>query len=54
MHIIYEKYAEMLGTENGFGEDVIEDIILNITEQVTQYCQNVYSIIKKNMILILR
>ncbi len=38
MHIIYEKYAEMLGTENGFGEDVIEDIILNITEQVTQYC----------------
>lgn len=38
MHIIYEKYAEILGTENGFGEDVIEDIILNITEQVTQYC----------------
>lgn len=54
MHIIYEKYAEILGTENGFGEDVIEDIILNIQNRSRNIATNVYSIIKQNMILILR
>lgn len=39
MHIQYEQYKEILSEENGFGRKIVEDIIDNIAEQATMYCQ---------------
>lgn len=39
MHIQYEHYGDILSEEEGFGEKIIEEIIDNISEQVTLYCQ---------------
>ncbi len=39
MHIQYEKYSDILSEEKGFGSKIVDEIIDNITEQVTLYCQ---------------
>lgn len=39
MHIQYEKYSDILSDEKGFGRKIVEEIIDNITEQVTLYCK---------------
>lgn len=38
MHIKYENYDNILNEQNGFGEKIINDLIDNVTEQITQYC----------------
>lgn len=40
MHIIYEKYDDLLSDNKGFGKKIIYEIIDNITEQVAEYCKN--------------
>lgn len=42
MHIQYERYSDLLSEEEGFGLKIINEIIDNITEQVTFYCQERY------------
>ena len=39
MHIQYEAYKELLSEEKGFGRKIVDDIIDNIAEQATMYCQ---------------
>lgn len=39
MHVQYEKYSELLSESVGFGQKIIDEIIDNVTEQVTLYCQ---------------
>lgn len=39
MHIQYEKYSDILSEKEGFGTKIVEEIIDNIVEQVTLYCQ---------------
>ena len=46
MHIKYESYDNILNEQSGFGEKIINELIGNVTEQVTQYCldrQSYYS-----------
>lgn len=38
MHIQYERYSDLLSEKVGFGTKIIDEIIDNITEQVTLYC----------------
>lgn len=38
MHLQYESYGDILN-DKGFGRKIVEEIIDNITEQVTAYCQ---------------
>lgn len=39
MHLQYESYDDILSEERGFGRKIVEEIIDNITEQITAYCQ---------------
>lgn len=46
MHVKYESYDNILNEQSGFGEKIINELIDNVTEQVTQYCldrQSYYS-----------
>lgn len=42
MHIQFEKYSDLLSEEEGFGLKIINEIIDNITEQITFYCRERY------------
>lgn len=39
MNIQYEDYSDILCEEKGFGRKIVEEIIDNIVEQITLYCQ---------------
>ena len=39
MHLQYESYTDILSEEKGFGRKIVEEIIDNITAQITEYCQ---------------
>ena len=39
MHIQYEDYSDLFCEEQGFGQKIADDIVENITEQITLYCQ---------------
>ena len=39
MHIQYESYKDILNDQTGFGKKIVDEIIDNVVEQVTAYCQ---------------
>ena len=39
MHIQYESYKDILDEKTGFGKKIVDEIIDNVVEQVTAYCQ---------------
>lgn len=40
MHVQYESYEHILSEDRGFGRKIVEEIVDNIAEQLTAYCQN--------------
>lgn len=39
MHIQYESYKDILDEKTGFGKKIVDEIVDNVVEQVTAYCQ---------------